>query len=397
MDFLKKIPQIAVMLPPSVKVCRDMRKGVLRYVRTHGPWSLHMIDDRSAHHRLSDETTLYAGLIVKPNSAEEMWLASALPMPKVFVDPPQSGLRPADVRCLAASSQVCCDTAEVGRAAARHFLASGHRHFAYAGARSSDPWSVERGRAFADEVRGASFDVAMFEAPDAASPTFSDELAALCDWLLKLPKPCAVFCAWDLRARQVLDACRMADIAVPQEVAVLGVDDDEDLCLSSDPPISSIRLDSERAGYEAAQLLDGILRGETAKATVRYGPLGVVRRDPVPDPGSAGDAVVKAATEFIRLNAMRRISTADVARHCGVSSRALERRFRRQREGMTIHAYLEAVRIERVKTLLAETNEPFKAIASRSGFATVSHLTVRFRRREGLTMSEYRRRCGRMR
>ena len=383
------------MLPPSIKVCRDMRQGVLRYVRTHGPWSLHLIDDRSDQQRLSASASLYDGLVGEPITSEERRMVSAMRVPTVLVDPQTTDVTPAYRRVLARSSLIRCDSAAVGRCAARHFLGLGFRNFAYVGAPAGNTWSQERLRAFRDEVRDAGFRVETFRISRRAESTLSDELADLGPWLVALPKPCAVFCAWDLRARQVVDACGMAGVKVPEEVSVLGVDDDEELCLSSIPPISSVRLDAERAGYEAARLLDDMLRGDKGREIVGYGPTGIAMRDAAAAIGGADDPVVKAAAEFIGINAVRSPSVADVARHACVSPRVLERRFAK-RTGMTVQNAIERAKIERVKTLLAETNEQVKSIARASGFSTVSHLTVRFRRLEGMTMTEYRLRHGNM-
>ena len=395
MDFIDKMPQIAVMLPPSIKVCRDMRQGVLRYVRTHGPWSLHLIDDRSWQQRLSDSPEFYSGLIGEPVTAAEIRMVSSMRVPMVLVDPQTTDVTPAYRRVLARSSLIRCDSAEVGRCAARHFLDRGFRHFAYVGAPPGNTWSNERLRAFRKALHDAGFRVEVFRMQRENEPTLSDELADLGPWLLALPKPCAVFCAWDLRARQVVDACGMAGVKVPDDVSVLGVDDDEDLCLSSIPPISSVRLDAERAGYEASRLLDDMMRGMRGRDVVEYGPVGIAVRDAAGAVGGADDPVVKAAAEFIGINAVHSPSVADVARHACVSPRVLERRFAK-RTGMTVQNAIERAKIERVKTLLAETNEQVKSIARASGFSTVSHLTVRFRRLEGMTMTEYRLRHGNM-
>ena len=395
MDFIDKIPQIAVMLPPSIKVCRDMRQGVLRYVRTHGPWTLHLIDDRSGQQRLSDSPELYSGLIGEPVSDAETRMVASMKVPMVLVDPQVSIVKPAYRKVLARSSLIRCDSAEVGRCAARHFLGLGFRSFAYVGAPPGNTWSGERLRSFRQTLRGAGFGVSVFSMRREKEPTLSDELADLGPWLLSLRKPCAVFCAWDLRARQVVDACRMAGVGVPEEVSVLGVDDDEELCLSSVPPISSIRLDAERAGYEAARLLDDIMRGKCGRTVVGYGPTGISMRDAAGPVGGADDPVVKAAAEFIGINATRSPSVADVARHVCVSVRVLQRRFAK-RTGVTVRSAIESAKLERVKTLLAETNAQVKDIAAECGFSTVSHLTARFRRTERLTMSEYRLRHGRL-
>lgn len=385
--FLSRAPQVAVMLPPSIKVCRDMKRGVLRYARTHGPWTLHLIEDRSLMQRLSAERSIYSGIIGQPTNEDAVRMVARMKVPMVLVDPQFSKLSRLHRQIVAHASLIRCDTEEVGRLAARHFLSAGYRNFAYVGAGPYDVWSKRRYSAFAEVIKACGFTASNFV--PTTDVTLSDQSEELCRWLVSLPKPCAILCAWDLRARQTIDACVLAGIAVPDEVTVLGVDDDEDLCFSVNPPIPSIRMDAERAGYEAARVLDDMMRGGTGEDYIDYGPVEIVNRGAPRPIAGWNDPFARGIIEFVMLNAANRVTVRDVACHANVSVRVLERRFAAI-VGKTVRAYIEEVRLERVKTMLRETNESIKSIALTCGYATVSHLTARFREHEQMTMSDYR-------
>lgn len=385
--FLTEMPQVVVMLPAAIKVCRDMRHGILKYMRTHGPWALHLVEGRDCEQKLRNSRIKYSGIIAQPLTESEVGVLSALSIPQVLVDPQKYHLTPAYRRLLARASLIRCDTQAVGQFAAHHFLELGFSHFAYVGATGDARWSDLRGRAFADELGRQNHEVSFFGVKKGES--FVDELPRLCAWLRTLPKPCAVFCAWDGRARQVVDACAMAEIEVPSSVSVLGVDDDAAVCESVEPPIPSIRLTAECAGYLAARQLDNVLRGISAPHQILYGPGKVQNRVCAVGVRYWRDGVVRAAAEFIALNAVRGATVSDVARHAGVSVRVLERRFAAE-TGRTVSEMLLGTRLDHVRKMLAETDESIKSIALSCGFASVSYLTMLFRRAEGMTMTKYR-------
>lgn len=385
--FLTEVPQVVVMLPAAIKVCRDMRRGVLKYVRTHGPWALHLVDGRDCEQKIRRARVRYSGVIAQPITDDEVAAIAALRIPRVLVDPQKYVVTAAHRSLLAESSLIRCDTGEVGRFAARHFLTNSFVHFAYVGSTDDARWSDERGEAFVSELAARHREVSVFGTAPAKS--FADELPALCAWLRALPKPCAVFCAWDGRARQVVDACAMAEIEVPSDVSILGVDDDDAVCESVNPPIPSVCLDAERAGYLAARHLDNIFRGIDSRHLILYGPKKVKNRVCAVGVRYWRDEIVRVAADFIALNAVRGATVADVAKRSGVSVRVLERRFAAETE-MTVSEMLFKTRLDRVREMLAETREPIKSIAFSCGFGSVSHLTMLFRRTEGMTMTQYR-------
>ncbi len=387
--MLNRMPQVAVLLPTSVKISRDMRRGILQYVRRHGPWGLHIIEGRQGEQKLIRMKEWgCTGIFGRLYTAELIEAASHAKVPQVLIDPEECFL--SKNHPLYRHSVVRSDTAAVGRLAAEYFLERRFIHYAYVGEVQGVHWSVRRGEAFAEAVRAAGFDCAVYgPLTDEEKEDAGLERARLCAWLRALPKPVALFAAMDNRGRQVMDACAWAGLAVPREVAVLGVDNDDDLCETTTPPMSSILLEAEKASYEAAQHLDDLMRGAARKRRViTYGPAQVVSRRST-EITQITDAVVVKAQEFIVVNACSGIGVPDVVHHVRASRRLAEQRFRQQL-GRTILDEIRRVRLERVCTLLKETNLAIGEITHACGFDSESHLGTVFRRAYGCTMRDYR-------
>ncbi len=387
--ILKSMPQVALLLPASVKISRDMRRGVLRYVRQHGPWGLHILEGRQGEQKLTRMRawgcTGIIGRLDTPELRERIRLAR---VPKILVDQELTPER-ATPRTTG-HSLIRSDTAAVGILAAEYFLGLQYRHLAYVGEVCGRAWSVRRGQAFAERVARNGHACHTYGPLCAAEREDAGlERARLCAWLRALPKPVALLAAMDNRGHQVMDACAWAGIRVPQEIAVLGVDNDDDLCEATQPTMSSIQLDAERAGFEAARQLDRLMRGMTRRHTILlYGPLHVVPRGSTAS-SQLEDAVVLRALEFIALNACSGIGVPDVVAHVRASRRLAEQRFRSYL-GRTILEEIRRVRIERVCMLLRETNLAIGEITRQCGFDSESHLGVLFRQRFGCAMRQYR-------
>ena len=200
----------------------------------------------------------------------------------------------------------------------------------------------------------------------------------------RLPKPAGVFAAYDIKGRQLLDACRDAGVAVPEEIAVVGVDNDELLCGLATPPLSSVIPNTRRTGYEAARLLDRMLQGEEVPPEGHFiPPLGVHARQST-DILAVEDREIAAAMRFIREQACDGITVEDVLRAVPLSRRVLERRFRAV-VGRTPHEEILRLRLDRVKQLLAETDLSLERISTLAGFAHPEYMSVAFKREIGVT------------
>jgi LacI family transcriptional regulator len=285
------------------------------------------------------------------------------------------------------------DDAAIARMGAQHFLERGYRHFAFCG----DPrfsWSNRRSEHFGLNIRGAGHACHMY-APKKNSRRGDTEVDAIGDWLARLPKPVAVFACYDNRGQQVLEGCRRRHLSVPEEVAVLGVDNDEVLCGLSPPPMSSIILNPRRTGWEAAALLSLMMKGEKLSPIAHLiPPVGVATRQSS-DILAVADTKVAAALRFIREHACRGIGVSDVLRHAPMARRALETRFRKLL-GRTPHQEILRVQLNRAKELLTGTELPLWDIASRTGFEP-EYLSTVFKQNIGVAPSEYRKSYGRVR
>jgi LacI family transcriptional regulator len=209
-------------------------------------------------------------------------------------------------------------------------------------------------------------------------------------WLKSLPKPVGLMACNDMRALQVLDVCGEHGVAVPDEVAVIGVDNDSVQCELCDPPLSSVDPGTQRVGYEAAALLARMLAGRTPRKTpMLIEPAGVVTRRSTAAPAPA-DPCVAAAMRFMHEHYSRPIGTADILRQIGVSRSTLERRFQHSL-GRSPSAELARVRLERVRELLQHTDLSLREVAQRTGFDHVESMCRLFKRHTGRTPGDYRR------
>ena len=218
----------------------------------------------------------------------------------------------------------------IARLAAEHLLERGFRYFAYCGYPRTpiNGWSGKREREFAERVSVRGYPCRIYRGRHRNSLRWAHIQKALCAWLVSLPKPVGLMAANDNRARQVLEACRVCGLRVPEEIAVIGVDNDEVLCRLSSPLLTSIEQGAARIGYEAAALLDRIMSGKTsAKRRYVIDPEGVVTRlstDVIP----VEDPQVAKAMSFIWEHACDGIKVPDVVAAVAASRSGLEARFK---------------------------------------------------------------------
>jgi len=194
----------------------------------------------------------------------------------------------------------------------------------------------------------------------------------------------------DHRGRQVLEACLVAGLHVPDDIAVVGVDDDRLLCDLSNPPLSSIGFNAEKGGFLAAGLLARLMAGRVSRPQrILVDPIGVTTRSSS-DVIAVADRHVAQALRFIRDNGRRAIRVGDVVSHSGIGRRALEIRFQKALN-RSIRDQIQRTHLERVNRLLAETDLPLEKVAELSGFNSLSYLSNVFRRETGMTLAQYRR------
>jgi LacI family transcriptional regulator len=376
-------PHVALIVETSKGFGRGLLRGISKYVRADGPWSIY-VDERAA----GDPPPTWLrdweghGVIVRAQTRE---LADAVLKLRV---PVVDTLRQFDALMLPA---IYTNDALVSAHAAEHLLAKGFRNFAFVGVENAH-WSDLRCAGFEAAVRRAGHECHVYEPISRRRFRKSWEGGQddLCEWINDLPKPVGIMAAHDLRALCVLDACRRTGTAVPEHAAIIGVDNDELLCDLADPPLSSVPHDLDRMGHEAAALLARLMNGEAAPAQPTFvDPFSVVARQST-DIVAIDDPVVASAMRFIREHACDGIKIDDVATHTGWSRRVLERAFERH-VGISPHAQIVRTQLDRIKQLLTETELSIEVIADKSGFAYPAYMSVAFKKQTGQTPIEFRR------
>ena len=355
------VPVIAVLDTPALKGARSTLRGIIDYAERHGPWRLLFLESRD-----EEQVFDYAKLGCDAAVACRVPQSDVLPIAKlkvpVILCEPLGGLIGADTP-LAEFPVVRMDSRAVGAMAAKYYLERGYRSFAYVGETLGMYWSAARRDGFVAALREAGYDAVVYDGPRGAR---------------------------DGRARLVIDACVEAGLRVPEDIAVLGVDDDQILCCSCVPQLSSIRTGGYRRGVRIAELLDEMMHGRAVERTTFVEePLAVVTR------GSTGydamrDPILARALAFIHRNgATARCSTSAIAAAAQCSRRYLEKRFRKLL-GVSVRDLVMREKIERAKNLLEKGTMPIGEIPSACGVSCNSHLSVLFKKATGVTMREWR-------
>jgi LacI family transcriptional regulator len=288
--------------------------------------------------------------------------------------------------------QVRVDHRLVGQAAAEHLRQCGLQNFAFVG-NGHHVYSTEREAGFRAALAAVGHAADHYYERHARSYRQRGRLLVLDEdlrrWLQALPKPVGIFAGHDIWALQVVEACRLAGLRVPEDVAVVGVDNDDLLCELARPSLSSVIVPAERVGYEAAALLDRMLAGEKPpREPILIPPPGVVGRKSS-DVLAIDDPVVAQTVRFLRDSAHLPLRVSDVLRAVPVSRRALERRFQAVLQ-RGLAAEIRRLHVEKAKQFLANSELPMQAIAERCGFSSQYQFSRAFRREVGRTPTAYR-------
>jgi LacI family transcriptional regulator len=284
------------------------------------------------------------------------------------------------------------DDRAVGEMAAEHLLERGFRHFAYLGIRREN-WSHIRQEAFRAALESRGYPVTVRSEPrhDLESETWELHQTRLAQWLSRLPKPVGIMVCSDQRGSQLLEACLRAGLRVPEEVAVIGVDNDEPLCNVCQPTLTSVLPGHERTGYEAAALLERLMRGALPpRKPTLIAPIKIVTRLST-DFLAVDDDAVSRALCIIREHAVHRIRIDEIASRVGVSRSVLQRRFRASL-GRTLNEELIQQRLKVAQQLLLESSLSLTEIAERSGFEHAEYMANVFRARLNRSPAGMRRR-----
>jgi LacI family transcriptional regulator len=309
-------------------------------------------------------------------------------LPVISIDLTQEQL--AGKSALSDISEVRADSYAAGRIAADHLLERGFVHFAFCGFHGRI-WSQRRREGFhACLQEHPCLSYGVYDPPRRKLALPWDlERPLLINWLRTLPKPVGIMACNDVRGRHVIEAALAAGLRIPDDVAVVGVDDDQLLCNMANPPLSSVVLNLEHAGYRAAELLDGLMGGRTKQPQqIKVEALWVAARRST-DIVAVGDRHVAAALRFIRDNFRQAIAIENVVEAAAISRRNLEIRFQRIL-GRSIREEIQRARLTWSKKLLLETNLSVEKIANDSGFSSLSYMSSVFRRVLDIAPAQYR-------
>jgi len=378
------VPRVVLLIESSRSSGRSLLRGIADYARHHGPWAFYWEPGGLEKAWPKLQTLDADGFILRDVKRLENVLDRGLPTVVV-------GHSKQEIPEVA---NVITDSEAIGRMAAEHLLSRGFRQFAFCGFEGI-PWSTLRGESFSRRLVQAGHRAHFYRVPATPeSAGWQAERAYMAAWLKSLPKPAGLMAANDDRGEQVIEACKIARIHVPDEVAVIGADNDELVCELSDPPMSSIALNFERAGYESAAVLDRLMRGrQPAGKQIFVAATHVVTRRST-DILAVADPHLAAALRFIRDHAREMIGVPEVVHCAGVSRRLLEKRFQETLR-RSILSEIRRVRVNQVCHLLVETNQSISEIALALGYAGPEHIARYFRREKRTPPLTYRRQFGR--
>jgi LacI family transcriptional regulator len=363
-----------------------MLKGIAHFERTHDIWTAFHDDQADAE---TDPTWIrskkWQGVISRHTTPQLANACLELGIPLVDLN---------DVAPYPGIPKIRPDNTGIGHLGAEHFIERGYQNFGFAGF-SNKGWSGERRDAFVEALRLAGHTCTIFDVKFPVGPTtpfwVEKQIGMLSDWLKKLPKPIGVMACIDLRAQQLIAAAHAADILVPEEVAILGTNNDTVRCELAYPALSSIAPNAFQSGYRAASILSDMLAGRKAVAIdERIEPLGVVTRHST-DILAVDDPNVAEALNFIRENACRGITVDQVVQHAHTSRSQMEQKFRHH-IGRSPKAEIRRVQLKRIRQLLVETDFPLKRIAELTGFEHMEYMCVLFKRMTGASPGSYRNR-----
>lgn len=370
---MKKTYKVILLIESSRASGRNYLQGIARYAHHHGPWSFYW---EPGGFDLTRQTlkTLDADGIIFRDVGRLKAQALRLGIPAVVV-----GHDSKEVRGII---NVVTDSSTIGRMAAEHLLERGFKRFAFCGLASTlleqTPWSERRFESFSKRIVEAGFEPPSIYVLQQPGSDWRTSRQGLADWLAKLPRPVGIMACNDDCGAQVVEACKVAGIVVPDAAGIISVDNDEVICGLSDPPLTSIAVNFERAGYESAQALEKLMqKSKSVPSKINVLATHLITRRST-DVVAVDDDCVASALSFIRNHAGQPFFVNDVAKAAGISRRALERRFR-LKMSRSILQEIRRARTDEIARLLLETSRTVTQIARSLGFADVQHFARYFR------------------
>jgi len=379
---MNKPPQVALIIESSVSYGRSILQGIARYISSHHQWSVYF-----EQHELGTPppawlaSSHWDGILCRPTDRALALRLKRMKIPVVDLNDLYENLR---------LPWVGSNHKAIGRLGARHFMERGFRNFAFCGF-SNELWATQRREGFREVAEKENGPIPIYESPWRGSNVsrWDLEIEHIGKWLDDLPKPIGVMACNDARALQLLNACHQTGVLVPEEVAVVGVDNEEIFCELCNPALSSVAPDAERIGYQAAELLDQLMSGQSPpNQRILIDPIHIVTRRSS-DTLAIKDRTVATALRFISEQALHGCTVTDAVNFVRVSRSFLERRFRQYLK-RSPQAEIRRVQVSRIKQLLIETNFTLERISELSGFEHPEYMSVVFKRLVDQTPGQYR-------
>ena len=373
--------KVLMIIDTSRLTGRDLLSGAERYISTFARWEVYTLDPNYLTHNFSKEVQRldigkFDGFFIC--YTENISSILKIKKPKIIHYTPKE--------ILAGTSLIVTSSSKIGTTAAEHFISLGFKNYAFCGFKNI-VWSDQRYKSYHETLRLNGFEnvESYIDTPRRNRDTDQEKLTA---WLKSLPKPICIFACNDDRAIYILEACKSSKINVPEEVAVLGVDNDELVCNLSSPPLSSIALNFRGTGFQAAKHLDRLMTKRTNNITIEVDPVEILTRKST-DVFAIEDKELVSAMVFIRNNYYKPIQVSDVVDATSISRRELEYRFKVEFR-KTIKNEIDRFRIEHIKRKLINSREPIYKIANTLEFTDPEHFSRYFKNLTGLSPSKFR-------
>lgn len=383
----RRVPRVGLLIEASRSYERGLLSGIARYSQLHGPWHflrrLPVVAGGGRIKLTHLREWMPDGLLLRESSGSGNIASLDIPMVYAPTTKPLDDV-----------VNVVVDDAAVGAAAAVHLLCKGLPHFAFVGMNERYFWSEGRCEGFCRKVRESGAEPHVYSARlRLASLDWAREEERIGKWISSLPTPVGLMACTDDFTLLVMEACKFTGRRIPEDVALVGVGNDPAICELAAVPVTSVALNTERSGYDAAERLDRLMRGDDNRTDIVVPSAGVVDRQST-DVLLIGDAHVARVLTYIRDHSQAPLHVDELVGLVPLSRRALYTRFERAM-GEPIYKYVQRVRMERFARLLAETTLPVARIAEHLGFGEEKNVSRTFRKVKGLTPQAYRRKHGR--
>ncbi len=376
------IPRAGILMQASRSYERGLLRGIASYARLHGPWQFYrqLPEISGGTQNLSAELEIWKpdGLIIREGDYTETALQAKVPCLYAPATKPLDKL-----------SNIITNDFAVGQMAAAHLIECGFKHFAYCGMDARYFWSRNRRDGFISTLSEYGFKADIYQRKKRGAIHWSHDISALSDWISSLPSPLGMMVCNDDFTLLASEACKIAKRQIPEDIAIIGVGNDEAICDLATVSLSSIKLATEQAGYRAAELLHNLMHKiETTNRDIIVEPISVIKRHST-DILALDDRHIADALRFIRNHTSRPIHVDDVIKAIPLSRRALYNRFKRA-TGSSIYEYITRSRLDAFTKLLLETNLSISEISNSMQFPDEKNVARYFRKIKGITPNAYR-------